>query len=50
MTSVNIGAIVLDRIHIGNNSVVGAGALVTKDVPDNVVVFGTPAKIMRVTE
>ena len=50
MTSVNIGAIILDRIHIGNNSVVGAGALVTKDVPDNVVVFGTPAKIMRVTE
>jgi sugar O-acyltransferase (sialic acid O-acetyltransferase NeuD family) len=46
-TSINIGATILDRVYIGNNSVIGAGALVTKDVPDNVVVFGTPAKIVR---
>jgi sugar O-acyltransferase (sialic acid O-acetyltransferase NeuD family) len=46
-TSINIGATILDRVYIGNNSVIGAGALVTKDVPDNVVVFGVPAKIVR---
>ena len=46
-TSVNIGATVIDRIHIGDNSVVGASALVTRDLPDNVVAFGTPANIVR---
>jgi acetyltransferase-like isoleucine patch superfamily enzyme len=44
---VNIGATVIDRIHIGDNSVVGASALVTRDLPDNVVAFGTPANIVR---
>ena len=43
-TSVNIGATVIDRIHIGDNSVVGASVLVTRDLPDNVVAFGTPVK------
>jgi acetyltransferase-like isoleucine patch superfamily enzyme len=46
-TSVNIGATVIDRIHIGDNSVVGASVLVTRDLPHNVVAFGTPAKIVR---
>jgi len=47
MTSVNIGAIIIDRVHIGNNSIIGAGALVTRDVPDNVVVYGVPAKVVK---
>jgi maltose O-acetyltransferase len=34
-------------VTIGNNVVVGAGAVVTKDVPDNVVVAGVPAKVIR---
>mgnify|MGYP005849693721 CR=1 FL=1 len=34
-------------VTIGNNVVVGAGAVVTKDVPDDVVVAGVPAKIIR---
>jgi sugar O-acyltransferase (sialic acid O-acetyltransferase NeuD family) len=46
-TSINIGATILDRVYIGDNSVIGAGALVTRDVPDNVVVFGVPAKVVR---
>ena len=42
-----IGAIICPGITIGENSVVAAGAVVTKDVPDNVVVGGNPAKIIK---
>ena len=42
-----IGAIICPGVTIGENSVVGAGAVVTKDVPDNVVVGGNPAKIIK---
>ncbi|OMJ21617.1 putative acetyltransferase [Smittium culicis] len=41
------GAIILPGITIGNNSVVAAGSIVTKDVPENVVVAGNPAKFMK---
>jgi len=34
-------------VTIGENSVVGAGSVVTKDVPDNCVVVGNPAKIIK---
>lgn len=45
---VGAGAIILPSVHyIGYNSVIGAGAVVTKDVPDNVVVAGNPAVIVR---
>jgi acetyltransferase-like isoleucine patch superfamily enzyme len=40
-------ALVCKGVHIGDNSVVGAWSVVTKDVPANVVVAGTPAKIVR---
>ena len=36
-----------DRIKIGENVIVGMGSVVTKDVPDNAVVYGNPAKIVR---
>lgn len=39
--------IVLPGITIGNNVVVGAGSIVTKDLPDNVVAVGNPAHILR---
>lgn len=42
-----IGAIICPGVTIGKNSVVGAGAVVTKDVPDNTVVGGNPAKIIK---
>jgi acetyltransferase-like isoleucine patch superfamily enzyme len=38
---------VLDRITIGEHSVVGAGSVVTRDVPDHVQGIGVPAKIVR---
>lgn len=40
------GCLVLGGIKIGNNVTVGAGAVVVKDVPDNVIVAGNPAKII----
>ncbi|OMJ21896.1 putative acetyltransferase [Smittium culicis] len=41
------GSIVLPGISIGNNSVIAAGSFFTKDVPENVVVAGNPAKFMK---
>lgn len=40
-------AVINPGVHIGNNVVVASGAVVTKDVPDNVVVGGNPAKIIK---
>lgn len=41
------GVIVLPGVTIGENTVVGAGAIVTKDLPPNVVAVGNPARIIR---
>ncbi|AKU22180.1 sugar O-acetyltransferase [Massilia sp. NR 4-1] len=41
------GAIVLAGVTIGKNSVIGAGAVVTKDIPANVVAVGNPARVIR---
>ena len=41
------GGIVLAGVTIGDRSVIGAGSVVTKDVPSDVVVVGNPAKIVR---
>lgn len=40
------GATILGPVKIGNNVIVGAGAVVTKDIPDNCIVAGVPAKII----
>jgi sugar O-acyltransferase (sialic acid O-acetyltransferase NeuD family) len=45
---VGIGATIMTGVkNVGVNSLIGAGAVVTKDVPDNAVVAGVPAKIIR---
>ena len=44
---IGAGAIILPNLTIGDNSIVGAGAVVTRDVPENVLVYGNPAKIVR---
>ena len=41
-------ALVFGGIRIGNNVTVGAGSVVTKDVPDNCVVVGNPARIIQI--
>ncbi len=41
------GVIVLPGITIGDNTVVGAGSVVTKDLPSNVVAVGNPCKVLR---
>ena len=44
------GAIILPGITIGENAIVGAGSVVTHDVPDNTVVAGNPARIIKELE
>lgn len=44
---IGAGSTILAGVTIGDNSVVGAGSVVTKDVPDNVIVAGNPAKIIK---
>jgi acetyltransferase-like isoleucine patch superfamily enzyme len=42
-----VGSTILPGVSIGNEVIVGAGSVVTKDVPSNVVVAGNPARIIR---
>ena len=44
---IGIGAVVSDHLQIGANSIIGAGAVVTHDIPNNVVAYGVPAKVIR---
>jgi acetyltransferase-like isoleucine patch superfamily enzyme len=48
--SIGSGATILANTCIGENAIVGAGALVTKDVPANTIVAGVPAKVLRQIE
>jgi UDP-N-acetylbacillosamine N-acetyltransferase len=44
---IGIGAIIRESIHIGNDVLLGAGSLVLKNIPDGVVAYGSPAKVIR---
>lgn len=41
------GVIVLPGVTIGDNSVIGAGSIVTKDIPANVIAVGNPCRVLR---
>ena len=47
-TLLGAGSIILPEITIGKWAVIGAGAVVTKNVPDNAVVYGNPARIIKI--
>lgn len=42
-----VGVIVLDGVRIGNGAVIGAGSVVTRDVPDGAIAFGVPARVVK---
>ncbi len=44
---IGAGAIILPGVTIGKNSVIGAGSVVTKDIPQNVVAVGVPCRVLR---
>ena len=48
--SIGTGAVILSNVTIGENSIVGAGSVVTKDVPANTIVAGNPAKLIRMID
>jgi acetyltransferase-like isoleucine patch superfamily enzyme len=48
--SIGSSATILCGVTIGQNVIVGAGSVVTKDVPDNVIIAGVPAKIIKKEE
>lgn len=46
-TNIGWNAIIMPNVTIGKNCVIGAGAVVTKDIPDNSVAAGVPAKVIE---
>jgi sugar O-acyltransferase (sialic acid O-acetyltransferase NeuD family) len=46
-THLGIGAVVFDNLSIGADCVIGGGSLVNKDIPDGVVAYGHPCKVIR---
>lgn len=46
-TYIGMNVPIIEKIKIGSNSVVGMGATVQREIPDNVIAFGNPAKAMK---
>lgn len=49
-SAINLGAKVVNDISIGRDTLIGAGSVVTKDIPDNVIAYGVPCRIIRSRE
>lgn len=45
--SIGAGACILGPVRVGPNSIIGANSVVTRDVPENVIVSGIPAKVLK---
>jgi acetyltransferase-like isoleucine patch superfamily enzyme len=45
--SIGSGTTILSKVTIGENAIIGAGSVVTRDVPDNAIVAGNPARVLR---
>jgi len=48
--SIGTSCTILSNVRIGKNSIVGAGSVVTRDVPDNVIAAGNPCRVLRPLE
>lgn len=46
-SAITLGVTIMDRLEIGENTVIGSGSLVTKSIPSNVLAYGNPAKIIK---
>ena len=44
---IGANSVVMPGVTIGDNSIIGAGSVVTKDIPPNVIAFGNPCKVYR---
>jgi maltose O-acetyltransferase len=42
-----MGCNIFDGVEVGNNVTIGGGSVVTKNIPDNVIAYGSPCKIIR---
>ncbi|MEN6317434.1 MAG: acyltransferase [Syntrophaceae bacterium] len=47
---IGLRCLIMMGVHIGNNVIVGAGSIVTKDIPDNSVAAGVPAKVIKTVD
>jgi len=47
---IGYNTMILPGVNIGNNVVIGAGSIVTKDIPDNSVAVGNPAKVIKTSD
>jgi acetyltransferase-like isoleucine patch superfamily enzyme len=45
--SIGSGSTILSKVTVGENAIVGAGSVVTRDVPANAIVAGNPARLLR---
>lgn len=46
-SAVGLGACIREKISVGHDTVVGMGSVVTRDIPDNVVAYGAPCRVIR---
>lgn len=44
---IGAGAVIMPGVHVGKNTVIGGGSIVTKDIPDNAVAAGNPCRVLR---
>lgn len=44
---IGVGAVILPGVTIGDYAVIGAGSIVTKDIPSNMIAFGNPCRVVR---
>lgn len=47
MSYIGAGTVIRDEVTVGKNCIIGMGSLVTKDIPDNVVAYGSPCRVVR---